>query len=127
MQGSKYGAFLENYNKGNNLMDVAAQNFRERIDVDKRMIISKGDEILQQKFAHIDGILLDKDKSGFDKLTMTGNILADLTKDLMSSTDADVKKSGANVLRSYFDTAKKTSDDQLRTIALQIANTLKSL
>ena len=117
----QYNTFIDSYNqKFNEFANNLAASFFDRINVDKDIIKTKGKGLLQKKFEHIDAIMNDKEKNNYDKLKLTGAILSDVTTDLMNS-DPEIKKSGVNIINSFFEVARKTEDSELLQTALSIS------
>jgi hypothetical protein len=128
MADSKYNTFLESYNKGiNQFQDTVSESFFTRINPDKTFIISATgpNSVLSGKFAQIDDLEKNNQMDSYSKLKLTGNILQDVVGPLViSNTNPEVKKSGANILNSFFDVAKETEDVDLLKIAANISNTV---
>ncbi len=122
--GSKFGAFLDTYNQSNTYLQHAADAFIARIGVDANNLVNNSDGILKDKAFNLTSIIDDKSHSSYERLIKTGSILEDIAKDVVNAANQEVKQSGGNLIKSFFDVAKQTEDQQLLSSALQIAKVI---
>ena len=116
-------SFIDGYNeKFNEYANKLAAGFFSRIRVDLDNIKSKSSGLILDKFNHIDRIITDDNKNNYDKVKLTGSILMDITPDLLSQPNEDLKKSGVNIINGLFEVARKTEDSELMQTAKSIAD-----
>lgn len=122
METSKYSVFLDNYNAGmNQFLNKLSEAFFTRIQFDKDTVIHKTkSEFIKGKLRQIDSLQINE-KDNFSKLKITGKILLDVAGDILSSDDAEVKRSGVNIINSFFDVAKQSEDEELLNTAAAIS------
>ena len=123
---SKYGSFLENFDKGNTFLQSAAQSFIDQVNVDKEPILNSDDKELSQSFQSVVNVLSNRDLDSYEKMNQTGDLLTSLTPLIINSTDPTAKISGKNIINNFFNIARKTEDQQMLNTASQIANHFNS-
>ena len=123
---SKYGSFLENFDRGNTFLQSAAQSFIDQVNAEKHPILNSGDKELSQSFQSVENVLSNRDLDYYEKMNQTGNLLTSLTPLIINSTDPAAKKSGKNIINNFFNIAKRTQDQQMLNTASEIANHFNS-
>ncbi|HEY4323479.1 MAG TPA: hypothetical protein VGN20_05820 [Mucilaginibacter sp.] len=121
---TRYGAFLESYNKGNVYMDKIVQGFFDKISYDLNIIINGNDPLLTGKFSPIETIIKEPYRSSYDKMIAVVNVLDDVT---ISMTESEYKKNVMNIIYSLLDVAKTTEDSFLMDKALKIASQIPQI
>lgn len=125
--GSKFGAFLDAYNRNNTYLQEIADSFFSRNEADFRFIAAQNDPLLSEKAKKMMQLIDDQKDSGYDKLIKTGGMLDDIARNVVTSADPALKSSGNNLIRNFFDVAKQTGDQQLTRIAIKIASDLDAI
>jgi hypothetical protein len=125
---SSNSAFIESYNRGfNEYLNNMSGAFFERIDYDKSVISKKAvpNSVLAGKIAQIDALKKSTAvEDNYAKLKLTGKILYDITPDIAASGDDEIKRSGANIINSFFEVARQTEDETLLKIAADISSSV---
>lgn len=124
--GSKFGAFLETYNRNNTYLQEAADSFFSRSEADIHQLATKNDPVLGEKAGKMMQLVQDPKDSGYDKLIKAGSMLNDIARKVVNAADPELKKSGNNLIKNFFDVARQTEDQQLMKIAIKIASDLDS-
>ncbi len=126
---SQLSSFLNNYNeKFGEYLNKISGSFFDRIRVDKDILLERTSGTLQRKFQQIDSMINDTDasKDNYYKTKVIGKILIDITPDMINSPDSDVKKSGVNLINSFFEVARKTEDNELMETSFAIRKIAES-
>lgn len=124
--GSKFGAFLDAYNRNNTYLQEIADSFFSRSEADIHQLATKNDPVLGEKAAKMMQLVQDPKDSGYDKLIKAGSMLNDIARKVVNAADPELKKSGNNLIKNFFDVARQTEDQQLMKIAIKIASDLDS-
>lgn len=125
--GSKFGAFLDTYNQGNNVLQSAAEGFISSTEVDRKFLEQNGTAYLQAKMNQISGILEDKSRNSYMRLQDAGNILTDIATVIVSpALPQEIKESGGSIIKRFFETARQTEDQHLLDKAQKIAIAVKN-
>jgi len=121
---SHFGVFLDNYNRGNHFLNNITGSFFELIEKDKENIIASDEGNIKDKISQLDQVAKDTSKSNYQKVAVSGSILATIANDILSSSNPKVKRSGINIINNFLSVAKETQDQQLIDTAIRISNNI---
>lgn len=125
---SSSNAFIESYNRGfSEYLNNISGGFFERIEYDKSVITKKAqpNSALAGKIAQIDALKKSATiQDNYTKLKLTGKILMDVAPDIAASGDDEIKRSGANIINSFFEVARQTEDESLLKTAADISSSV---
>lgn len=113
---SRTSTFVSSYNQSfNEFANRIAASYFSRVKEDIEVVKDKSSGILQSKVRQIDTLINEQNGNTdeYAKVKMIGMILLDETKDLLSDTQPEIRKCGANIINGFFDVARKTEDSEL--------------
>lgn len=123
---SRFGVFLDNYNRENKFLQNESERFFQQIMPEQNKIIDLDNGALKEKFVYLNNLITQGNQSGYDKALTTGSFLPQLTEDIIKNENKVVRRSGINIIKSFLNLAKTTRDQQLLNFSNRIAESINA-
>jgi hypothetical protein len=117
--GTRYGAFLDSYNRGNTFFERITQGFFDKIKYDIDELIDGDTPYLKQRFKQISELGNDPHKNSYEKIMGVANVLEEVLGIEISPLD---QKYILNIVYKFMDVAKESEDQLVIDTSLKLAS-----
>ncbi len=115
--GNRYGAFLDNYNRGNEVIEMISRDFFDKTHYDVEQILHGQDDVLRNKFQQFSMVAQNSSMTAYDKIVKVASLLEDAVRQAMSSPNIS---NVLNIIYNLLDVVRQTEDQHLIDITMRM-------